>query len=163
VPEFFRSWIRISTCGSARVRWLELLDGIGAAAAITVRVPSPLTDGPNVAAAPAQPTQPSLTQAAARLREARGQLRDRSWDQAVATCRKVLENIAALVTLPTAGSLRAINASDRTKEQRWAASYYDLCSLTSAAHHETSKITFDQADAESILAMTAALLRNYAR
>lgn len=76
-------------------------------------------------------------------------------------CRKVLENIAALVTLPTAKSLQGISAQDRTKDERWAVTYYDMFSLTSAAHHETAKISFGQVDAEAILACTAALVLNY--
>ncbi|HSY15262.1 MAG TPA: hypothetical protein VK816_04680 [Jatrophihabitantaceae bacterium] len=146
----------------ARSRWIELLDGVGAGVGITLRIPSPLTDagGEPRPAANAE-TQASLAQAAERLRQARRQLRDRHWEQSVSTCRKVLENIAVLVELPTAKSVQAISAQDRTKEQRWAVTYYDLFSLTSAAHHETAEITFGQVDAEAILACTAALLLNY--
>jgi hypothetical protein len=145
-----------------RSRWTELLDGVGAGVGITLRVPSPLTDAGQLRPAANAETKASLAQAAERLREARRQLRDRHWEQSVGTCRKVLENIAELVMLPTAVSLKSINPQDRTKEQRWAAMYYDVFSLTSAAHHETAKITFTQVDADAIFATTAALLLNYA-
>ncbi len=147
-----------------RSRWIELLDGVGAGVGITLRIPSPLTDaGGEPRPAVNAETKASLAQAVERLREARRQLRDRHWEQSVSTCRKVLENIAELVALPTSKSVFTVNAQDRTKEQRWAAIYYDTFSLTSAAHHETAKITFNQTDAEAILASTAALLLNYTR
>ena len=42
--------------------------------------------------------------------------------------------------------------------------YYDLFSLTcGAAHDKGVRLTYDQAEADSILAMTAALLLNYTR
>lgn len=144
-----------------RSRWTELLDGVGAGVGITIRVPSPLTDATQPRPATNAKTKASLAQAAERLREARRQLRDRHPEQSVGTCRKVLENIAELVSLPTAGSVGAIKPQERTKEQRWAAMYYDAFSLTSAAHHETATISFNQTDAEAILATTAALLLTY--
>ncbi len=145
----------------SRSRWIELLDGVGAGVGITLRVPSPLTDAKQPRPAANAETRASLAQAAERLREARRQLRDRHWEQCVGTCRRVLENIAELVALPTSKSVFTVNAQNRTKEQRWAAIYFDTFSLTSAAHHETAKITFTQSDAEAILASTAALLLSY--
>lgn len=148
-----------------RARWLELLDHIGSEVGILVRVPSPLTDSaqelpPRASADDAA----SLTQAAARLRQARAELRDGQWEHSVATCRRVLENIARLVIFPQAKSFATVLAAERTQEQRWAAIYYDIKSMASAAHHDdgtTSDFVWVREDAEAMLAATAGLLRKF--
>jgi len=107
---------------------------------------------------------PSLAQAAARLRQARAELRDGQWEHSVATCRRVLENIARLVSVPTAASMDDVSAQKRTQDQRWAAVFNDLKSLASAAHHDdvtTDGFAWGRADAEAVLAATAGLLRLY--
>jgi hypothetical protein len=146
-------------------RWLELLDQAGSEVGIVLRVPSPLTDsaldGPPAASAA---DVASLSQATARLRQARTELRDQQWEHCVATCRRVLENVARLSSLPSYGEVSKVAATDRTKNQRWAAIYYDVKSMTSAAHHDdgtTAGFTWTRVDAEALLAATGALLVRY--
>ncbi|MFD2414814.1 hypothetical protein [Amycolatopsis pigmentata] len=149
----------------SRARWLEQLDQIGHEVGIVVRVPSPLTDSalqlPPVAAVE---DAPSLAQATARLRQARAELRDHQWEHCVATCRRILENIGRLVTLPPAKRIFAKSVDTRTQDERWAAIYYDTKTMTSAAHHDdttTDTFRWSQADAEAVLATTAGLLKRY--
>lgn len=146
-----------------RSRWTEVLDEAGREISITLRVPSPLTDPVEAAMNANKATTASLSQATTRLREARKQLRDHRWEQSVATCRKVLENIRAMTVLPTEASLKAKGAQHRDKRERWAMIFYDTYSMTSGAVHEGAKMTIDSIDAEAILGMTAALLRQYSR
>ncbi|MEV4201094.1 hypothetical protein [Micromonospora globbae] len=148
-----------------RTRWLELMDQAGTEVGVLVRVPSPLTDS---ALTPPPATSDedaaSLAQAAARLRQARAELRDQQWEHCVATCRRVLENISRLVSLPSAKSVADIPAAKRTQDQRWAAIYWDVKSMAHAAHHDDSTaegFSWSRADAEAILAATAGLLRRY--
>lgn len=149
-----------------RSRWLEMLDQVGSEVGILVRVPSPLTDSALEAppAASAE-TAASLSQAAARLRLARAELLDGQWEQCVRTCRLVLDNIGLLVaTLPSEKSVTTMPSKQRTQDQRWAAIYYDVKSMASAAHHDdatTNDFVWFRADAEAILAATAGLLRKF--
>lgn len=149
----------------ARSRWLELLDQAGTEVGILIRVPTPVAD-PDLEA-PASTSSDdatSLVQATARLRQARAELRDNQWEHCVATCRRVLENLGRLVVLPSATSLTVTAASQRTQDQRWAAIYHDLKSMTSAATHDdtvTNGFTWNRSDAEAILAATAGLLNRY--
>ncbi|WDQ02255.1 hypothetical protein PVK74_10760 [Micromonospora chalcea] len=65
----------------ARTRWLELMDQVGTEVGVLVRIPSPLTDSaltPPPAAS--DDFAASLAQAAARLRQARAELRDQQWE-----------------------------------------------------------------------------------
>lgn len=149
----------------SRSRWLELLDQVGSEIGIILRVPSPLTEN---GALPPQPNSAedaaSLAQATARLRQARAELHDQGWERCVTTCRRVLENLDRLVTLPPARDVFAVKVEERTQDQRWAASFYDVKSLANAAHHDdetTAGFVWSRADAEAILAMTAALLVRY--
>lgn len=137
-------------------RWLELLDQAGAEVGITVRVPSPLTDSAAWDGDSLSEDAPSLTQAAKRLRQARRELRDGSAEHCVATCRKALENLRRLRPLPPPAEVFKIKPEHRTQE-RWAALFYDLVSLTSAAHHDdavTDGFAWSRADAEAVLAST---------
>lgn len=77
-----------------RTRWLELIDQAGAAVAITVRVPSPLSDPPGTDHTQAQ--APSMSQAARRLRQARQALTDGDHEGCVQKCRAVLAHVRAL-------------------------------------------------------------------
>lgn len=145
-----------------RTRWLELLDQAGTEVGVLVRVSGPLT-GPAPTPPPAASDEDtaSLAQATARLRQARAELRDQQWEHCVATCRRVLENISRLVTLPSAKSVADTPAGQRTQEQRWAAIYWDLKSMAHAAHHDdttTEGFSWRRADAEAILAATAGLV-----
>lgn len=76
----------------------------------------------------------------------------------------VLENVARLVSLPSATALSKIKPEDRSQDERWAAIYYDVKSMASAAHHDdgtTEGFTWRRNDAEAILAATAGLLARY--
>lgn len=146
-------------------RWLELLDQVGTEVGILIRVPSPLTDSAlELAPAASAEDAASLAQATARLRQARADLRDHQWEHCVATCRRVLENLARLVSLPSATALSKIKPEDRTQDQRWATIYHDVKSMASAAHHDdttTDGFSWTRADAEAVLAATAGLLARY--
>jgi hypothetical protein len=147
-----------------RHRWLQLLDQAGTEVGIVIRVRSPLTD-PDLKPAPAANAKDvaSFGQATGRLRQARAELRDGQSEHCIATCRKVLENVALLAQLPDAKSLTPA-VGQRTQDERWAAIYHAVKSMTHAAHHDdtnTSQFTWTRADAEAILAMTAGLLTRY--
>lgn len=149
----------------SRARWLELLDQAGTEVGILMRVPSPLTDSPSEQPSAASAADAaSLSQATSRLRQARAELRDHQWEHCVATCRRVLENLDRIVGLPAATTVSRINAVERTQEQRWAAIYYDVKSMASAAHHDddtTEGFVWSRTDAEAMLAATAGLLARY--
>lgn len=141
-------------------RWLELLDQVGAATTITIRVPSPFTDAARDGNALA-PDSPSASQAARRLRDARRLLRDGNFEGCVQTCRAVLDNLKALATPRPASELKGTNPQSRDQAQRWSALFHDLYSLTSGANHDddvTRDFTWSRSDAQAALAMTAALL-----
>jgi hypothetical protein len=148
-----------------RAGWQELLDQVGTEVGILIRVSSPLTDAALTAApAASDKDAASRTQAAARLRQARAELRDQQWETCVATCRKVLENISKLASLPSANSVTSTPPTRRSQDQRRAAIYWDVKSMASAAHHDdgtTEGFSWNRADAEAILAMTAGLLQTY--
>ncbi|WP_143101904.1 hypothetical protein [Amycolatopsis marina] len=148
-----------------RTRWQELLDQAGAEVGVLVRVSSPLTDAAlDLLPAASDEAAASLAQAAARLRQARAELRDQRSEHSVATCRRVLENISRLVSLPSAKSVAETPAARRTQEQRWAAIYWDVKSMVNAAHHDdstTEGFTWSRPDADAILAATAGLLGRY--
>lgn len=147
-----------------RARWLQLLDQVGAEVSLLVRVPSPLIDSSFAPPAASNEDAASLAQAAARLRKARTELHDQQWEHCVATCRRVLENISRLVPLPSAKSVSDVPAHLRTQDQRWAAIYHDVKSMTSAAHHDdnvTDGFRWRRVDAEAILAATAGLLGRF--
>jgi len=149
----------------SRARWLELLDQVGTEVGILLRVPSPLTDSPTELPPVASAEDAaSLAQATARLRQARAELRDHRWEHCVTTCRRVLENVARLVNLPSATALSKIKPEDRSQDERWAAIYYDVKSMAGAAHHDdgtTEGFIWRRADAEAVLAPTASLLVRY--
>lgn len=149
----------------SRARWLELLDQAGTEVGVLVRVPSPLTDSALTAApAASDGDAASLAQATARLRQARAELRDHQWEHCVATCRRVLENISRLASVPSAKSVADTPAAQRTQDRRWAAIFHDVKNMASAAHHDdstTESFSWSRADAEAILAATAGLLGRY--
>jgi len=145
-----------------RARWLEILDQAGTEVAVLVRVATPLTE--TASAQDEAGEAASLSQAGARLRQARSELRDHQWEQSVATCRKVLEVLGRLVDVPSAKSVAAIPPRRRTQAQRWAAVFHDVEGMTSAAHHHddtTEAFTWTRSEAESVLGCTAALLARY--
>lgn len=137
-------------------RWLELLDQVGAGVAITVRVPSPLTDGTVVA-----PGSPSASLAARRLREARRALLESDYEGCVQTCRSALDNLKELAPPSSINELKAAAPQSRNQAQRWSALFHDLYSLGSGANHDddvTRNFAWTRVDAQAALAMTAALL-----
>lgn len=138
-------------------RWIDLLDQAGGHVGITIRVPSPLMGDRATAEA-------SWSQAATRLRQARTHLQDGQWELCVGACRQALESVGRLVSLPSVKSLKDVAPEARSQEQRWAAIYYDVKSMTSAAHHDdgtTASFLWTSADAEGVLASTAGLLRKF--
>lgn len=149
----------------ARGRWSELLDQVGTEVGITLRVPSPLTDAA-LQSLPATSADDaaSMTQATARLRQARAELRDHQWEPCIATCRQVLENLGRLVAMPPAKQVFETRPEARTQDQRWAAIYHDVKRMANAAHHDdetTTGFTWSRADADAVLAATAGLLVRY--
>jgi hypothetical protein len=142
--------------------WLGLLDQLGTEVGIIVRVPSPLTDSAlNPPPAASDEDAASLAQATARLRQARTELKDHQWEHCVATCRKVLENIAMMVSIPPPQQVFAVKQDQRTQTQCLAAMYWSVKGMTHAAHHDgTLSVGFvwTHADAEAVLAATAGLL-----
>lgn len=145
-----------------RIRWLEILDQAGAEVAVLIRVPTPLTA--DASAGVEAGASASLSQAGARLRQARSELRNHQWEQAVATCRKVLEILRRLTDVPSAKGLAATPPQRRTQHERWAAVFHDVEGITSAAHHHdatTEGFTWTRTEAEAIFGCTAALLARY--
>lgn len=143
--------------------WMELLDQAGTEVGVLIRVSSPLTDLADVPASFDEDVA-SLAQAAARLRQARAELRDQQWEHCVATCRRVLENVSRLVDIPSAKSVGGTPVERRTQNQRWAAIYWEVKAMASAAHHDddtTEGFSWGRADAEAVLAATAGLLAKY--
>ena len=143
-------------------RWTELLDQLGRSTSILLRLPSPLTDDGVPVRLSGDDDQPSLTRAVLRLRQARGDVIDRRYEACVAGCRLVLENLAQVVSLPSPKVVFQTKPEDRSQEQRWAAVYYDVKSLTSGSHHDDkATVGFDwtRTDAEVVLAATAGLLK----
>jgi hypothetical protein len=148
----------------SRARWLELLDQLGIEIAISIRVPSPL-DATHSLGPTDESGEASLSRTVARLRAARGQLREHQWEAAVASCRLALEGVVGLARpLPSEPSVRAVIPRERTSEQRWASLYYGARSLASAALHDdevTADFAWSRTDVEGLLAMTAALVNHY--
>jgi hypothetical protein len=140
--------------------WVEMLDQLGSEVAITIRVPSPLTDREGNRPGADGETVRSRSQAAARLRQAREHLRDGRPEDCIRSCGLVTENLGLLNPLPSVRSVFETQVESRTQTQRWAALRYDLATLLSGAHHDdavTSSFRWTKKDAEVALALTAAL------
>lgn len=146
-------------------RWLELLDQSQSEVGIVLRIPSPLSEpvAPSAGAVVAQ-NSGSLFQAATRLRQARTELGDQQWEACVASCRRVLENLALLAPVLPASEASRPPTKEHTKDQRWAAIYHSVMHMTHAAHHDdetTVAFIWTRVDAEAVLAATAGLLLRY--
>jgi hypothetical protein len=142
-------------------QWTQMLEQAGTAVAVTIRVPSPLSDA---AGESPSPTPASLHQAAKRLRQAQLDLRDGRYEDCARSCRLALENLEGLQQAPSAKEVFSVAAKDRTSKQHWAAVHYDLMSLLSAAHHDdkvTQLFQWTRQDAEAVLAATAGLLARF--
>lgn len=131
-------------------RWLELLDQVGSALAITVRVPTPMSNAAAEEGTTATPNGPSMTQATKRLREARAALRDGDFEGCITICRRALENLMALQPPMSVEELKQIVPKTRNQHQRWSAIIQDLFSLTSGANHD-DEIPVDLPGAEPML------------
>jgi hypothetical protein len=157
---------RVPTTGQVGYRlpmaaWHDLLDGAGAHVGVAVRVPSPLTEAVAREGDAEREGDESTARLALRFRQARQYLREGRYEECVATCRKVLEALAV-----ADGDLRPDGGvgdrpRDRSLGRRWAEVRRAASSLASAAHHDddvTAVMTWARTDAESLLAITAALL-----
>jgi len=152
------------TTSVSAAAWEQILDQAKTEVGVTLRLPSPLTDPTLAAAAAGAVHDVSLTRALMRLREARQQLRDLQWEQAVGTCRKVLEILDQLHLIPARRDLLNVKPDMRDPDQRWAALFREAVNLTQPAHHDDANavtFTWTRTDSESILALTAALLNHY--
>jgi len=142
--------------------WLQQLDGLGAELSLMLRVPAPLTDPGAVGPPPAGPTAPaaaSCGQAVARLRQARQELRDGSYETSVRTSRLAMDSLDMLNPLPPAEPLHAKQSDQRDQAERWAVLRYALRNLVSgAAHDDGPTVTvWSKADAEAVLVATGSL------
>jgi hypothetical protein len=152
------------TTSVSAAAWDQVLDQAKTEVGVTLRLPSPLSDPTLAAVAGGAVHEVSVTRAVMRLREARQQLRDLQWEQAVGTCRKVLEILDQLHLIPARKDLLNVKPEVRDPAQRWAALFREAVNLTQSAHHDdTNAVTFTwtRTDSDSILALTAALLNHY--
>ena len=140
--------------------WCEQLDQVGAEVCLAIRVPAPFVDVGGVAPAADAATVASRSQASARLRQARDQLRDGATEQCVATCRLVLENLDVLTPPVDAQSVFKKTPRTRSPQERWDVLRHDLASLLSMAHHDdevTRNLSWNSADAAAVLALVSAM------
>jgi len=141
-------------------RWSAMLDQLGTALAIYLRVPAPL----GARATSDLGEAPSLTRAVSRLREAHDRARDQQWAEAVSTCRSALEELRMLVDLPAESRTRETKPQNRAEDVRWAALFYAVKGLADAASHNdaiTSEFRWSRASADAVVASTGALLAHY--
>ena len=143
--------------------WSDLLERLGTAVTVSIRVPAPLGPIEEVA----EPGEASLTGIAAHLRRARAQLRDRQWRLAAVSCRSALEELRRLDDLPYLvpdAKLRQLAPVNREEHQRWAAQYYALLGLAHGAAHPldtAGRMQWTRTSAEALVASTAALVVYY--
>ncbi|WP_029290304.1 hypothetical protein [Cellulomonas sp. HZM] len=138
--------------------WAELTERLGTHVGMYVRVPVP-GFGEDDAHGDAAPL---LRRAVDRLQQAKTLRANRDWERCVGACRNVLELLRSTAGIPRASGLPA--RQERSKDERWAALFDDAWSLTSAANHDdavTSQFRWSRADADAVLAVTAALLVRY--
>jgi hypothetical protein len=142
-------------------KWMRLLDRAGLAVGLLIRVAGPILDAGKHPGA-SEASVRSMAQAVLRLRQARDELADHRWEQAVATCRMVQENIAAFAPrMPTREDLKAKPDPAKDEEERWAAMFYAVMALTHPAHHDdatTIPFTWNHQKAEAVVTATAGLL-----
>ncbi|WP_024285912.1 hypothetical protein [Cellulomonas sp. KRMCY2] len=141
-------------------RWSAMLDELGTALAIYLRVPAPL----GARATTDLGEAPSLTRATTRLREAHDRARDQQWAGAVSTCRSALEELRRLIDLPAESRTHETKPRNRAEDERWAALYYAVKGLADAASHNdaiTSEFRWSRAGADAVIASTGALLAHY--
>lgn len=130
-----------------RSTWLRQLESLGAAAAVTVVVPVPLTAG-------------DRQQMGQRIRQAQAAIDDGRFADAVATARLALETARTRESLVSESALRGKQAKSRTQHERWSAMHHAIWELTNLAHHEgdSAERSWSRSDAVAIVAATAALI-----
>lgn len=127
--------------------WARQLEALGVATLMEVLVPLPL-DGSE------------LRLAVNRVREAKGQITDGRYEEAVRSARLALDYVREIV--PPDSSAWGTNARERTQPQRWSVFVEDLYRLASGANHDdpvTKSFTWSQDDAIAIVSAVAGLLR----
>jgi len=147
-----------------RSDWIAALSSGAVEFGVTVHVASPLTAGMALDSGDSTDT-PSFARAVERLRQARQRLLEHDAEGCVQDCRKILELLRQVRGIPTGSELDP-KARKRDAEQRWAALHDALFQLASSASHDdavTVDIQWRLADAEAVLATTAALLARYRR
>ncbi|MFD9691998.1 hypothetical protein ACFWXO_40255 [Kitasatospora sp. NPDC059088] len=131
-----------------RSRWEEQLEQAAPSAAFEMAVPYPLHDS--------RRAEPGLA-----LREAQRLITRGSIRAAILEVRRVLEWIQHNAGWDNPGSKKLANQC--TQSERWWRIQDSLYSQTSGAMHNdaiTKSFEYSRAEAETLLAMTAALLRN---
>ncbi|MEU9396827.1 hypothetical protein AB0D86_43400 [Streptomyces sp. NPDC048324] len=130
----------------AESRWRQQMEGLGPSLAVEMSVPFPADDE-------------GRQEAVAYLREAQRRLRDDDIDGAMLEARRTLEYIKVNSGWSWPGSKPA---RERTPEERWAWIRAALEDQASGALHKdavTKTFTYSRAEAETMIAMAAALLR----
>lgn len=150
VPSVVEAWPIGGAQVSLRIphsTWLRQLENLGAAAAITVAVPAPLTAG-------------DRHQMGQRIRQAQAAIEDGRFADAVATARLALETARTREPLVAESALRGKQARSRTPQERWSAMHHAVWELTNLAHHEEdyAERRWSRSDAVAIVAATAALI-----
>ncbi|MEV4199632.1 hypothetical protein [Micromonospora globbae] len=140
--------------------WLGMLDRVGVETGFLIRVAGPFVGAVEDGAG--DKDIPSLALALARLRRAREELRDGQYEQCVATCRRVLENVQRLSgPQPSWNSMKTKDRRALDENERWAMMFQSVLALTQPAHHDdeiTVGFSYDRPKAEAVLAATAGLL-----
>jgi hypothetical protein len=128
-------------------QWAQQLHNLGAAAALTVVVPAPLSEGPR-------------REIGTHLRDAREAIDHQRYDDAVRHARLALDVLAGLDPPPSRKAVDQVEPQLRPPQLRWAALHHDMQSLASAAHHGdpiAATFTWTRADAIAVVAAIAAL------
>ncbi|MFJ7271995.1 hypothetical protein ACIQV3_36065 [Streptomyces sp. NPDC099050] len=134
--------------GIAKSRWEEQVVQLGSSASFEMAVPYPLGD-------------PERAEVGRTLRDAQRLLTGGQVRAAILEVRRALEWLRLNVDWDNPGSKKAANQCNQT--ERWWRIQDALYGQTSGALHNdavTKDFAYDRAEAETLLAMTAALLRN---
>lgn len=131
----------------AESRWIQQLEGLGRTLGIELSVPFPAGDEP-------------LQEAVSYLRQAQRRLRNDDVDGALLEARRALEFIGETSGWPMPATSKL--KDQRTQDERWAWIRKALEDQTSGALHKdavTKAFSYSRTEAETMLAMVAALLR----
>lgn len=126
--------------------WTRQLEALGAAVVMEVLVPLPF-DGSE------------LRRAVGRIREAKGNITDGKYEEAIIKARLALDYVRQV--MPSDPLAAGTKAMQRTQTQRWVMLVGDLHSLASGANHDdpvTEGFTWSRDDAVMIVAAVAGLL-----